>query len=189
MPPCTRGIRTSVNNGILMSERIITAIFTEACSNLCLTVICCYAPKQVAEKGRKNKFYLQNIWNEAPAYKAVVKVKAGKAEDESRNKGQKNRLGERTGRSWADKKQRNCHEVHVYSYHWWHLAPSWIYRGSPDGHPQKTDGPLLSARGTAESLLDVKVYSDAEGQQWSWITYWKDGKYIKAQGRDGWHWI
>lgn len=42
----------------------------------------------------------------------------------------------------------------VYSYHWWHLAPSWIYKGSPDGHPQKTDGPLLSARGTAgcESL-------------------------------------
>lgn len=97
-----------------MSERIITAIFTEACSNLCLTVICCYAPKQVAEKGKKNKFYLQNIWNEAQAYEAVVKVKAGNAEDKSRNKGQKNRLGERTGRSWADKKQRNCREYCVF---------------------------------------------------------------------------
>lgn len=49
----------------------------------------------------------------------------------------------------------------VYSYHWWHLAPSWIYKGSPDGHPQKQMGHYY----LQEALLDVKVYSDAEGQQ------------------------
>lgn len=75
-----------------MPERIITAIFTTACSNLCPAVICCYAPKQVAEKG-KQKFYQSSVWNEAPAYEAVVKVKAGNVEDESRNNKQKNTLG------------------------------------------------------------------------------------------------
>lgn len=31
----------------------------------------------------------------------------------------------------------------------------------------------------------MKVYSDAEGQQQSWITYWKDDGCIKAQGKTG----
>lgn len=84
LPPCAKGIRTSVSNRKLMPERIITAIFTAVCSNLCLAVICCYAPKQVAEK-RKYKFYQYAVWNKAPTYERVVKVKAGTIEDESRN--------------------------------------------------------------------------------------------------------
>lgn len=78
-----------------MPERIITAIFTAACSDLSLAVICCYAPKQVAGKG-KYKFYQYGVCNEASAYEAVVKVKAGNIEEENRNK-RKNVLGHMGG--------------------------------------------------------------------------------------------
>lgn len=78
-----------------MPERIITATFTAACSDLCLAVICCYAPKRVAGK-RKYKFYQYGVCNEASAYEAVVKVKVGNIEEENGNK-QKNMLGHMEG--------------------------------------------------------------------------------------------
>lgn len=76
------------------------------CGDLCLTVIGCCAPKQVAEKG-KYEFYKYGVWNKAPAYEADVKVKAGSIEDESRNNKHKNMLrhvglgGVELVRSWA----------------------------------------------------------------------------------------
>lgn len=158
-----------------------------ACSNLCLAVICCYAPKQVAEKG-KYKFYQSSMWKEAPAHEAVVKVKAGNVEDESRNNKQKNTLGHvglggvELVRSW---------EVAVRCIVWSPVAfgsltdlqevTSWSHT--------KTDGPHDCLQKAQQSHSWVwKSIAMLKGSHNHELLIGKTIKHIKAQGKDGWHW-